>query len=457
LLSGAIFALAIFITQSSGLLAQQILPDEVRVSGGPYFPPAMPGSEIRVKTQSVEVTVVVRDARGHPIAGLTQEDFRVFDDGKERSISAFTVETFKPRVATGKQQAAPAEPAKGDEQQATAGNSPTTEKPARRTRYIALYFDDEHTQPGDLGRAQAAAERFVREALAPEDRVAIFTSSSTVSLDFTNDIPKIAAAIDGMKAHVRISENGFAQCPRITPYEAFLISNGLDPAAFDAAVTEARMCNCSDAGNFDLNCYKSQDQVVRTQADQTWGQARIISENTLTAIRGVINYLAKAPGDRMLLIASSGFLAGTTELEQQQDRIIAEALRAGVVINALDAKGLYAEPPGRPFNSGPQNILPAATFFFELRSLGDRLVTAGAPMANFAASTGCIFFHNRNDLDLGMREIGMVPAVSYLLSFSPDDVQANGKYHKLKVEVTSGKHEYVQARPGYFAPGKNVI
>ena len=41
----------------------------------------------------------------------------------------------------------------------------------------------------------------------------------------------------------------------------------------------------------------------------------------------------------MVLLASSGFVSGTLEMEQ--DQLTEQALHANVVINALDAKGLY--------------------------------------------------------------------------------------------------------------------
>jgi VWFA-related protein len=73
-------------------------------------------------------------------------------------------------------------------------------------------------------------------------------------------------------------------------------------------------------------------------------------------------------------------------------------------------------------------------------------------MATFAASTGGLFFHNNNDLDLAFRQIGVEPDVTYHLGFSPEDVAADGKYHKLKVRLAVANPGVVQARPGYFAP-----
>jgi Ca-activated chloride channel homolog len=44
---------------------------------------------ISVHTELVTVPVTVTDRRGHPLKGLHQDDFRVFEDGRPRSIAAF--------------------------------------------------------------------------------------------------------------------------------------------------------------------------------------------------------------------------------------------------------------------------------------------------------------------------------------------------------------------------------
>jgi VWFA-related protein len=421
----------------------QAASDEVRVSSRPYVPAQ---ASIKVQTSLVEVDVVVRDAHGKPVADLKQSDFRIFDDGKPREITAFAVETHAAPAAS----TAPTDRPSTETPIAT----PAPGKAAGPPRFIALFFDDIHTNSGDLQHAKLAAKRFLRETLGPNDRVAIFTSSSTISLDFTNDMRKLLDAVERLQAHSRISESGLAPCPRITPYQAYLIVTNSDAAALRAALAEKAACGSNLAQlppNFVVKETDEEMVSVRAQAEETWGQASIISENTLGAIQGVVSYLSKMPGNRMLLLASSGFLSGTMELEQ--DTIIREALHADVVIDALDAKGLYAEGPGRPINETQQMaVLPIQTFVFEESSRGSRLQAADDAMANFAQSTGGLFFHNNNDLDFGFRELGMVPQVTYLLGFDPAGVASDGKYHKLKVKLDAANHPFVQARPGYFAP-----
>jgi VWFA-related protein len=171
---------------------------------------------------------------------------------------------------------------------------------------------------------------------------------------------------------------------------------------------------------------------VKGLAERTWQQVRIVSQDTLVSIDSLVNDLARMPGSPLLLLVSSGFLAGT--LERDEDQVINHALRAGVVINALDGKCLYAEAPVRPFDQPQEEPeLPVSTFQFEVSASLDRLWAVAKPLASFAQSIGGLFFHNNNDLAFGFRELAAMPEVSYVLTFRPDDADATGRYHKLRV------------------------
>ncbi len=189
---------------------------------------------------------------------------------------------------------------------------------------------------------------------------------------------------------------------------------------------------------------------VKAQASATWLLTKVVSDSTFSAIRACLQSVSTMPGKRMLLIASSGFISG--EWDPQEDAIVQGALRAAVVINAIDAKGLYAETPGRPLNEPSEATkLSPLSMVYEAISLGERLESQDAAVARFTESTGGLFFHNNNDLDLGFYRLGVIPEVAYLVGFPPAD---DGKYHKLKVGLKNEGSNLVQARPGYFAPNE---
>lgn len=466
-LSVAELALA-FIASVVICVAQTLSPGEVRLTSHPYQPRAV----LHLESRLVQLEVVVRDSHGRAVIGLSKDDFVVYDSGKVRDLTAFSLGIFDSAVSNVAVSAAtPADVPLDATAQPTATQPQSPTKNSASRRWIALLFDDINTSPGDLAHAKIAAGRFARAAVAGGDSIGVFATSGGRAVEFTADTTTILANVASVQSHPRTSTGGSAQCPRMTAYEAYQIMNN-DPTAMKAKVSEA--CHCggqsceveavpadkllNPTSNARGNAYEGGTlstiiDSLRAQAEETWSQTQQASQATLDSIRAILARLQGMPGTRMLLLASSGFLSGT--LDQEQDAIIDAAVRAGVVINALDAKGLYAEAPGGPINeSNELSEIPVSSTVFQIQSLGDRLDDLDSAMARFAESTGGLLFRNNNDLDLGFRQVGLLPACTYLLGFSPAE---DGKYHKIKVKLKNASHDFVQARPGYFAPTKETI
>jgi VWFA-related protein len=440
--------------------AQTLSPGEVRINTQPYHP----GPALRSVRRLVQLEVVVRDRHGRAVPGFTKDDFSVFDVGNKRELTAFSVQTFTAVIsAPAKSSNAPKDAAP----EAASPSPPSQVESQANGRWIALFFDDINTASGDLAHAKIAATRLIREAIGSGDRIAIFTTSGGRVSEFTNDSTSILAIIAKVQSHPRASPGGLALCPRITAYEAYQIVNN-DPTAMQAKVDEA--CHCGGTANCDVSAMRPSELMnptssggnayggagtlsslissVKAQAQMTWDQARLASQATLDAVKASLDQLANRSGRRMLLFASSGFLSAT--LDEQQDSIVNEALHAGVVINSLDAKGLYAEAPGIPINESVEVVeLPVSSIVFQVRTLGERLDSLDSAMARFAESTGGLLFRDNNDLDLGFYRLGILPTTTYLLGFTPAE---DGKYHKIKLEVKNASRDFVQVRPGYFAP-----
>ena len=421
--------------------------DEVRVSAHPYIPPQL---RLTVQSQLVQMDVIVRDPRGRTVGGLGQSDFEILDEGKPRPIAAFTAET---RAAS-----APVNPPPPP------SNSPSpasitlpAAKPTPPSRSTLLFFDDLHASPADLQRTQLAAKQFVKAGLGPGARAAVYSVSAGLTLDFTSDAGALTAAIEKIHSRQRLSENGLMPCPRISPYQAFLIvNNNLD--ALNAAVQEAQQCLNADSTaatvqgrNPSLSSVRRTNpyQVpVQAQANSTWEKAREDSLDSFDAVNKALELLARAPGTRVLLMVSTGFLSGL--MDNEKSAAVDRAVRYGIVINAIDAKGLWSEIPGREAQT--VGSLPLATFFFETSTIGSRNDAVNAVMEEFASGTGGLFFHNSNDLAGGFEQLGAVPETTYLIAFRPDSEGPAGRYHKLKVRLATRNGDYVQARPGYVTP-----
>jgi len=404
------------------LTAQGIDPKEMRMSATVYVP--KPAATIRSEARLVDVGVVVRDNRGHAVSGLTKADFQVRDNGKPREVTAFSVRHFEPAGA-----AAP-----------RAGSIAAAMRPPEKPRYVALVFDDLGMPFDDLSHARAAARRFLQSGMGAGDRVAVLTVSSGLLLGFTADTAAIEQAIDKVALRERKLEwNG---CPRLQPYDAYVIANQIDLAAVEAKADELMACEPDICGGHARQPCPLAIERVRNLAGVLWEQTRMQSRNIILTLRNFIVSMSKLDGSRVILLASSGFLSGT--LESEMDDVAEQALRTGLVINSLDAKGLYVVDAPEP---GERTTAKSTIYDLGLGSRPKESSNDG--MANVAEATGGLFFHNRSDLEMGFRELGMQPETSYVLGYVPDP--PDGKFHGLKVSLTSGHRGSVQSRMGYMA------
>ena len=420
--------------------AQNLDPQEVRLSATSYLP--RPAVTIQAEARLVEIGVVVRDSRGHSVGGLTKSDFEVRDEGKRREISAFSVQSFTPARAA----------AAGAPAAAGAASTPAPSTPPQ-PRWVGMVFDDLSMPMSDLYHAKTAAKRFLQAGLAANDRVGVFTISGGLVLPFSADVAEIAAAID--KVYLRERTARLEGCPVMTGYDAYVIANNLDPNALQVKAQEYANCNlgtCSppgggghgrgSSGTSGSTVCTAAILAVQAMSRMLWEEVRLQSENTLRTLANIVDFMTQMKGTRVVLLASSGFLSGT--LEDDEDQLVDKALRANLVINSLDAKGLYTLDPVEMSQGADMR---SVIYQMQLGSRPKEVMNDA--MGNLADSTGGLYFHNSNDLDFGFRELGMQPEISYLLGFVPGALDA--KYHHLKVSLTEARHTTVQARKGYVA------
>jgi VWFA-related protein len=184
------------------------------------------------KVNLVLVPVVIRDKNGKAVGSLRKEDFELRDRGKTQEILRFSIEH------SGQTPKAPGSPDVGAAQPTDrASQTP----PAR---FVAYLFDDIHGDAGDLVRSRAAAERNIQKTLSPSERIAVFTTTGSVSLDFTNDLAKAHEALRRIAPHRSQTED----CPDENYYMADLIRNKNDLQTLALATAEAEQCLSLPAG-----------------------------------------------------------------------------------------------------------------------------------------------------------------------------------------------------------------
>jgi len=292
--------------------------------------------------------------------------------------------------------------------------------------------------------------------------MAVFTSSAgRLTKDYSDNKKQLAEAIDKVQAHERYAQLDAAACPNISPYDAYQIAILMDESAIHAKSTEMRVCTQglpmappTPPTPGKVNRLSPGRADIIAQAQRMWDQVSINSQNNLAAISFALGELyrmpgPRIPGSRVLLLVSSGFLTGT--LERDRDKVVDQAVRTGVVVNALDAKGLFAITPGRPFGEGQISAgTPIEVYVQETLNAVDSQDAPSKILADLAASTGGLYFHHNNGFSEAFRELGAAPETTYLLGFRPNESELDGKYHKLKVRLAVNSST-IQARPGYFA------
>jgi VWFA-related protein len=243
--------------------------------------------------------------------------------------------------------------------------------------------------------------------------VVVVRTSRFEDARFTSDVPALIAQIEKVTTFVPAVRDDSERCPHIDPLEAYQIANHVDPGD---QVLHKKMAECKPC--YGHPCPEGQ---ITASARAIWAHTRSNTVNALGVVDSLVDGMAALPGQRVILLTSGGFLTGT--LEADVEKLMDKARHAEVVINGLDARGLY--------------------------------LNASAGMAYdgigvLASGTGGTFFHNSNNMELGFRELGMAPETSYVLGFTPSGA-ADGKFHGLKVRLATKKGCSVEARLGYTA------
>jgi VWFA-related protein len=389
----------------------------------------------KVRVNVVLVRVVVRDAQGKIVSNLKKEDFQLFDNRKLQTISSFNVETPETRAASAV--ASPRDTGYSSSADPVAGKAVVLPQ-----RFVSMVFDDIHLSMEDATFVRDSATRFFG-SLAASDRVSMNTTSGQFTQEFTDDHEALKKALFGIVP--RPLENaGFHDCPDVSYYQADLIANRSDGQALAVATEDALQC----AFGGDQQMLAQAQSLARVAAQRAVSAGDTSTQYAYRHLEDIVRRLASMPGQRVLVFVSPGFLQ--TTIQSEASELVDRATKANIVINTIDARGLYTPDVLGDISSPSHDTFRTAGY------KGSYRVAAQSAqedvMAQLADGTGGTFFHNRNDVDEAMREAAAAPAFSYLLSFSPQNLKIDGRYHTLKVSLTNKEKFRIQARHGYFAP-----
>jgi VWFA-related protein len=380
---------------------------------------------IQINVRKVQVPVVVRNKQGNAVGDLQIADFQVFDNGKLRPITGFTV------IRREAQESAA-------QSTISAVAEPPVSVPERRN--IVFLFDDMHMEGDDMVHAQNAGLKALATTLTASDLAGVISTSGRINTGLTRDRAKLQAAIVGLHSQSLHRSDG-SDCPRIDYYEADLMENKRDAAAFIDAFQQVVLC-----GNLDPTRQRTLiTQIADSAARRSLAAGYYDVQAAFATIKEIVRALATLPGQRSLILVSPGFLNIESDSLTAESKIIDSAAQSNVTISALDARGLYTSSMAAGDDTHVISVLERSEL------LSAEMRESENPMAELAAGTGGTFFHNDNDMEEGFREVTQTPEFLYLLELSVGDVKPDASYHRLNVKVDR-RGLQLQARLGYFVP-----
>ena len=138
----------------------------------PQAAPAEPsGVVIKKETKLVLVDAVVTDKKGNYVRDLKQNEFKVYEDNKEQTVSSFS------------------------------SGADAVAQPKGQRHYLILFFDNSTMAAPDQIQARGAAQKFIEANASPDSLMAVvdFDGSLRIVQNFTASSVLLRAAVSGVK------------------------------------------------------------------------------------------------------------------------------------------------------------------------------------------------------------------------------------------------------------------
>jgi VWFA-related protein len=369
---------------------------------------------IEVSTRAVVETVVVTDKKGDPITGLTASDFKITEDGVSQTISFCEYQELKDIPAAVATVRKPENITVFDKLTRTQ----ITPEPRGSFRYkdrrlLALYFDMTAIAPTDQVRALAAAENFVRTRMGPEELVAILRyqgGSVDVLADFTADRDRLLSILETM-----IVGEG----------------QGFGESSGDASTSDVGAAFGQDDSEF--NTFNNDRQ--------------------LSALETAAKMLGELSEKKCLIYFASGLALHGLDNQAQLHATIDDAIRSGVSIWPIDARGLVAEAPLGDATQGSQGSAAMYSGAAALALASDFQQSQDTLYA-LAGDTGGKALFDYNDLTKGIEQAARSFSSYYILGYYTTNTAEDGKFRRIKISLNTSLSANLDYRQGYYAEKK---
>jgi VWFA-related protein len=387
---------------------------------------------VRVNTDLVQTDVMVFDKQGRFVDGLKREQFELTIDGKIQPISFFE------QVKAGSAQEA-AQLAANKNQTPSASVSTNN-----RGRVIIFFLDDLHLSLDSLGRTRSMLTEFVEREMGENDQVLIATTSGDIGFlqQFTDSKTMLRAAISRLNHKPYNTRDLTRESVPMSEYTALAIERKEDPNIMKFYVEE-----CLKGAPLRYQSISCEIEIVN-RARLVLLQAAQVTSSTYGALEKLMRAVSALPGRKLAFFISDGFLLDTgprnLDPRAKLNQITDAALRAGIVLYTIDARGLISgQTDATNNNAMDANGRMETTMLREIPATQDALNA-------LAADTGGRALRNQNTFGQWVNKIIEETSSYYLLAWRPENEEQTSKdFKNISVRV-AGHPEWTARLPRGF-------
>lgn len=366
---------------------------------------------ISVRSQLVVEAVTVKDKSGRVVRGLQAKDFVLTEDGVPQKISFCDFQQLPV--------AAEAIPLPPQQENLKLYNrlllsriapEPPGNANYRDKRLIVLYFDMTALPSTDQQRALLSAMDFVRKKMTSADLVALMRYSGgsvDVLQDFTADRNRLLSILSTLSV-------GEGQ--------------GDEEMAGDASTSDTGAAFGQDSSEFNI----------------------FNTDRQLSALQTAVQMLGQLKEKKALIYFASGLRLNSIDNQAQLNATEQAAIKAGVSLWPVDARGLVATAPLGDATQGSQGSSAVYTGASALAVTNNFQKTQDTLYA-LGADTGGKALLDNNDLSLGITQAQESMTSYYILAYYPTNRNQDGRFRRIRISLATPAPANLDYRQGYYS------
>jgi len=361
----------------------------------------------------VYVDVVVHDRHNQVVSGLTQDDFRISEDGSPQRIDSFRAVT----------QSSPDHSSLGVPQATAAPNVSAASAPPETINIIL--FDLLDTSPVNQAYARTQMLKFL-EALPPGQKIGLYIltgSQLRMVQNFTGNSALLAEA-----------------ARQLLPESSLLFqSAAAQRHSNDVTGSMPGLATPSGGDNSIIL------DLANELASENFQHGQVRNEFVVEAFRALAKSLESFSGRKNLF-----WLAGSFPLSARSEMLTASRIAVyPISVLGIEADSIDAEMNGNGVTTGAAG-LGGGGLEAQVNDRSSSREELRGSAEQVAAQTGGEAFVGVNDLARALRQSLEAGENYYSLVYSPTDKNWSGKFRKIHVELAR-KGYTLGYRQGYFA------